>query len=182
MPPLSANSCQKNGRARRQARRRRASAGLYGPVGTAGPSIVGADRTMIRYRPRRPPDTELRARLHELANERRRFVAGRLNHQVVVGGRRFRVERHRHEVSVRVESGHHLAGLVLRCETGVEISVARGGRQVGVEFFQNRRGGLGVGRERSQSESENNQDGAVHNESFHSDDRFSTDVLFTPFR
>jgi putative transposase len=36
-------------------------------------SIVGADRTMVRYRSRRPPDNELRARLRELANERRRF-------------------------------------------------------------------------------------------------------------
>ena len=36
-------------------------------------SIVGADRKMIRYRSRRPPDIELRARLRELANERRRF-------------------------------------------------------------------------------------------------------------
>ena len=36
-------------------------------------SIVGADRKMVRYRSRRPPDTKLRARLRELANERRRF-------------------------------------------------------------------------------------------------------------
>jgi putative transposase len=41
-------------------------------------SIVGADRTMIRYRSRRPPDAELRARLRELANERRRFGYRRL--------------------------------------------------------------------------------------------------------
>lgn len=34
--------------------------------------IVGADRTMVRYRPCRPPDAELRARLRDLANERRR--------------------------------------------------------------------------------------------------------------
>jgi hypothetical protein len=31
-------------------------------------SIAGADRKMIRYRSRRPPDTELRARLRELAD------------------------------------------------------------------------------------------------------------------
>ena len=36
-------------------------------------SLVAADRKMIRYRSRRPPDTELRARLRELANQRRRF-------------------------------------------------------------------------------------------------------------
>ena len=40
--------------------------------------IVGADRKMIRYRPRRPADTELRQRLHDLANERRRFGYRRL--------------------------------------------------------------------------------------------------------
>ncbi len=41
-------------------------------------SIISADRTMIRYRSRRPPDTELRGRLRELANERRRFGYRRL--------------------------------------------------------------------------------------------------------
>jgi hypothetical protein len=33
--------------------------------------IIGADRKMVRYRSCRPPDTELRGRLRELANERR---------------------------------------------------------------------------------------------------------------
>jgi putative transposase len=41
-------------------------------------SIAGADRMMVRYRSSRPPDTELRARLRELANERRRFGYRRL--------------------------------------------------------------------------------------------------------
>ncbi|WP_199260336.1 IS3 family transposase [Paracoccus binzhouensis] len=41
-------------------------------------SIVGADRKMIRYRSRRPPETELRGRLRDLANERRRFGYRRL--------------------------------------------------------------------------------------------------------
>ena len=41
-------------------------------------SLVAADRKMIRYRSRRPPDTELRARLRELANQRRRFGYRRL--------------------------------------------------------------------------------------------------------
>lgn len=36
-------------------------------------SIVSADRKMIRYRSCRPPDTELRVQLRELANVRRRF-------------------------------------------------------------------------------------------------------------
>jgi putative transposase len=40
--------------------------------------VVGADRTMIRYRSRRAPDTALRGRLRELANERRRFGYRRL--------------------------------------------------------------------------------------------------------
>ena len=40
--------------------------------------IVGADRKMVRYRSCRPPDTDLRERLRELANERRRFGYRRL--------------------------------------------------------------------------------------------------------
>jgi transposase InsO family protein len=40
--------------------------------------IVGADRKTVRYRSRRPPDTELRGRLREVANERRRFGYRRL--------------------------------------------------------------------------------------------------------
>ncbi len=40
--------------------------------------IVGADRKMIRYRSIRPPETELRHRLRDLANERRRFGYRRL--------------------------------------------------------------------------------------------------------
>ena len=41
-------------------------------------AIVNADRKMVRYRSIRPPDTELRARLRDLANERRRFGYRRL--------------------------------------------------------------------------------------------------------
>jgi putative transposase len=41
-------------------------------------SIVSADRKMIRYHSRRPPDTELRGRLRALANQRRRFGYRRL--------------------------------------------------------------------------------------------------------
>ena len=41
-------------------------------------SLVGADRKMIRYRSRRPAEIELRARLRDLANERRRFGYRRL--------------------------------------------------------------------------------------------------------
>jgi putative transposase len=41
-------------------------------------SLVGADRKMVRYQSCRPPDSELRGRLRELANERRRFGYRRL--------------------------------------------------------------------------------------------------------
>jgi putative transposase len=41
-------------------------------------SFVGADRKMVRYRSVRPPDEQLRVRLRELANERRRFGYRRL--------------------------------------------------------------------------------------------------------
>jgi putative transposase len=41
-------------------------------------SIVSADRKMVRYRSRRPPDMELRAQLRDLANERKRFGYRRL--------------------------------------------------------------------------------------------------------
>jgi transposase InsO family protein len=40
--------------------------------------IIGADRTTVRYRSCRPADAELRGRLRELANERRRFGYRRL--------------------------------------------------------------------------------------------------------
>jgi transposase InsO family protein len=40
--------------------------------------IAGADRKMVRYQSRRAPDTVLRGRLRELANERRRFGYRRL--------------------------------------------------------------------------------------------------------
>ena len=40
--------------------------------------VVGADRKMIRYQAQRAPDTELRGRLRDLANERRRFGYRRL--------------------------------------------------------------------------------------------------------
>lgn len=41
-------------------------------------AIIDADRKMVRYRSCRPADTGLRARLRELANERRRFGYRRL--------------------------------------------------------------------------------------------------------
>jgi transposase InsO family protein len=41
-------------------------------------TLIAADRKMVRYRSRRPPDAELRARLRDLANQRRRFGYRRL--------------------------------------------------------------------------------------------------------
>ena len=41
-------------------------------------TLVAADRKMVRYRSRRAPDVELRAKLHDLANQRRRFGYRRL--------------------------------------------------------------------------------------------------------
>jgi putative transposase len=41
-------------------------------------TLIAADRKMIRYRSRRPPDVELRSRLRDLANQRRRFGYRRL--------------------------------------------------------------------------------------------------------
>ena len=63
------------------AARREAVAHLQAAMGLSerrACSIVGADRKMVRYRSRRPPETELRGRLRELANERRRFGYRRL--------------------------------------------------------------------------------------------------------
>ena len=41
-------------------------------------TIIGADRTTIRYRSRRPPELELRKKLRDLASRRRRFGYRRL--------------------------------------------------------------------------------------------------------
>jgi putative transposase len=63
------------------AARREAVAHLQASLGLSerrACSIVGADRKMVRYRSRRPPETELRGRLRALANERRRFGYRRL--------------------------------------------------------------------------------------------------------
>ena len=42
-------------------------------------SALGVDRTSVRYRSRRPDDAQLRARLRELAVQRRRFGYRRLH-------------------------------------------------------------------------------------------------------
>jgi putative transposase len=65
----------------RPAAKREAVAHLQSTMGLSerrACSIVGADRKMIRYRSRRPADAQLRGRLRELANERRRFGYRRL--------------------------------------------------------------------------------------------------------
>lgn len=41
-------------------------------------SVLAADRKMIRYMSRRPPETEFEERLRDFANERRRFGCRRL--------------------------------------------------------------------------------------------------------
>lgn len=51
---------------------------VMGPSERRACSIVGADRKMMRYRSCRPPETALRCRLRDLANERRRFGYRRL--------------------------------------------------------------------------------------------------------
>ena len=56
MPLHCGSSCQKNGRARRQARGCRASAGRDGLSERRACSIIEADRKMIRYCSRRAPD------------------------------------------------------------------------------------------------------------------------------
>jgi putative transposase len=59
-------------------RRRRASSATMGLSERRACSILSADRKMIRYRSCRPPDTELRTQLRDLANERKRFGYRRL--------------------------------------------------------------------------------------------------------
>ncbi len=77
-PPRSASSCQKNGR---PAAKREGVAHLQAVMGLSerrACSTVNADRKMIRYRSCRPPDTELRTHLRDLAPERKRFGYRRL--------------------------------------------------------------------------------------------------------
>jgi putative transposase len=68
----------KKGRARRQARGVAHLRATMGLSERRACSIVSADRKMVRYRSCRPPDTELRTQLRELANERKRFGYRRL--------------------------------------------------------------------------------------------------------
>jgi putative transposase len=51
---------------------------LFGLSERRACQIAGADRKTIRYQSRRAPDTALRGRLRDLANERRRFGYRRL--------------------------------------------------------------------------------------------------------
>ncbi|NVO29556.1 IS3 family transposase, partial [Donghicola sp. C2-DW-16] len=64
--------------------------------------IAGADRKMVRYIAQRSPDTALRGRLRELANERRRFgypLAGRRLRAIAVRRRLFVLLRREGEPS-----------------------------------------------------------------------------------
>ena len=56
-------------------------------------SIVNADRKMIRYRSCRPPDTELRTHLRDLAHERKRFGYPAIVHPAAPGRRTVRDHR-----------------------------------------------------------------------------------------
>ena len=78
MPPRFASFCQKNGRARRQGEGVAHLRAVMGLSERRACSIVSADRKMVRYRSSRPPDTELRTQLRDLANERKRFGYRRL--------------------------------------------------------------------------------------------------------
>jgi hypothetical protein len=73
MPPHFANSCQKNGRARRQARRGGAPGGPDGPVGAA--DLLDRRRGSGRWFVPFPPPAGYRAsrKAARVANERRRF-------------------------------------------------------------------------------------------------------------
>jgi len=51
---------------------------LFGLSERRACQIAGADRKMVRYPSQRAPDTALRGRLRDLANERRRFGYRRL--------------------------------------------------------------------------------------------------------
>jgi hypothetical protein len=65
----------------RPAAKREAVAHLQAVMGLSARracSFVGADRKMICDRSRRPPEIELRGRLRDLADERRRFGYRRL--------------------------------------------------------------------------------------------------------
>ncbi|WP_234836087.1 IS3 family transposase [Sinorhizobium meliloti] len=69
---------QKNGR---PAAKREAVAHLkavMGPSERRACQIISTDRKMVRYRSRRPSEAELRKKLRDLANERRRFGYRRL--------------------------------------------------------------------------------------------------------
>ena len=77
MRPPFASSFQKNGG---PAAKRAAVANLQAvmSISERRPALVEVDRKMIRYRSSRPPDVALRGRLHDLANEGRRFGYRRL--------------------------------------------------------------------------------------------------------
>ncbi len=77
-------------------------------------AIVSADRTMIRYQSRRPPETELRTQIRDLANERKRFGYRRLFILLRQGGEPSGVNRiyrlYREEgLSVRKRRARHRA-------------------------------------------------------------------------
>lgn len=73
-------------------------------------SVIGADRSSVRYRSGRPDDAALRARMRELASERRRFGYRRLHvllrHEGLVANRKRTQRLYREEgLTVRKRRG-----------------------------------------------------------------------------
>jgi putative transposase len=86
-------------------------------------STLGADRTSVRYRSRRPDDAPIRARLRELAAIRRRFGYRRLHILLVREGlfmnhKKFRRLYREEGLQVRRRSGRKRA---VGCRTPITI-------------------------------------------------------------
>ena len=100
-------------------------------------SIVGADRSTIRYRFRRNDDAPLRGRLRELATERRRFGYRRLH---VLLRQEGHVVNHK-----RTQRLYREEGLSVRRRRGRKRAVGTGdvpGSGVGAPIFGGVRSGL----------------------------------------
>ena len=81
-------------------------------------AIIASDRSTVRYRPKRPDDAALRARLRELADQRRRFGYRRLH--VLLRGEGWTVN---HKKTQRLYGEEGLA--VRRRRSRRRIAVAR---------------------------------------------------------
>src|SRR4029077_6354957 len=77
-------------------------------------TVIGADRTSVRYRARRADDEPMRVRLRELASERRRFGYRRLHilltrEGLVMNHKKLRRLYHEERLQVRRRSGRKRA-------------------------------------------------------------------------